>query len=186
MKRTMQQIALALALALLAAGCGAGTDGPDDAGGDAPDEAAAASEHDHADLAAAEGPGFAVADVRSRGLDVLELEPSEHLSQNEIEAAKLVVMEEYNPQSQPVLEWPAAFPVVRSYLDQLVRGDGLPAAGTSEIAEALDAAEAASGAERREMLNGLASELDADASGASDAERVRAMAGAVRELAEAS
>lgn len=122
----------------------------------------------------------------NRGFDVYELVPSEHLSENELEAARLVTMEEYNPQSQPMLEWPAAFPVVRSYLDQLVRGDGLPAARTAEIAEALDAAEAASGSERAQILNALASELEAEAGSAADSERVRAMAEAARDLASAS
>src|SRR5690606_20762008 len=121
-----------------------------------------------------------------RGLDVLELVPSEYLSQNEIDAAKLVIMEEYNPQAQPQVTWPAAFPVVRSYLDQLVRGNGLPAARTREIAAALDAAEQATGRARAERLSQLAAALDRDAAGAADAERVRAMAAAVRDLANAS
>jgi hypothetical protein len=122
----------------------------------------------------------------SRGLDVLELVPSEHLSQNEIDAAKLVIMDEYNPQAQPRITWPAAFPVVRSYLDQLVRGNGLPAARTTEIGRALDAAERAAGSARRDQLNRLATALDADARGAADADRVRAMAAAVRALAGVS
>jgi hypothetical protein len=67
----------------------------------------------------------------ARGLDILELLPTDKLSANELAAAKLVRLEEYNPQSQPKIVWPAAFPVVRSYLDQLVRGNGLPAARTS-------------------------------------------------------
>ncbi|MGH7444939.1 MAG: LVIVD repeat-containing protein, partial [Longimicrobiales bacterium] len=122
----------------------------------------------------------------SRGLDVFELVPSEFLSQNEIDAAKLVTIEQYNPQSQPMLEWPAAFPVVRSYLDQLVRNNGLPATRTAAIADALDAAEQATGAARAEQLNALATELDADVASAGDAARVRAMAAAVRDLAEAA
>src|SRR5690606_37131254 len=91
-----------------------------------------------------------------------------------------------NPQAQPQVTWPAAFPVVRSYLDQLVRGNGLPAARTREIAAALDAAEQATGSARAERLNQLAAALDRDAAGAADAERVRAMAAAVRDLANAS
>ncbi|HSK21217.1 MAG TPA: hypothetical protein VK912_18830 [Longimicrobiales bacterium] len=121
----------------------------------------------------------------SRGLDVLELTPNEHLSQNEIDAAKLIRMEEYNPQMQPQLVWPAAFPVVRSYLDQLVRNNGLPEARTTAIAAAIDAAERATSTARRDQLNRLASQLDADAANAADAERVRAMAEAVRALAGA-
>ncbi|MDP9348404.1 MAG: hypothetical protein M3P24_04575 [Gemmatimonadota bacterium] len=119
----------------------------------------------------------------SRGLDVLELVPSEHLSRNEIEAAKLARLEEYNPQMQPRITWPAAFPVVRSYLDQLVRNRGLRPERTSAIAAALRSAERASGSARRDQLNRLATQLDRDARGATDAARVNAMTAAVRELA---
>jgi hypothetical protein len=122
----------------------------------------------------------------ARGLDVFELSPNKYLSQNEIDAAKLVHMDYFNPQSQPKITWPAAFPVVRSYLDQLVRGNGLAAARTSAIATQLNAAEALNGAARRDALNAIATQLDADANGAADAARVRKMAGAVRDLANAS
>ena len=130
--------------------------------------------------------GYIYSSELSRGLDVYEMVPSEFLSANELEAAKLVIMEEYNPQSQPKLSWPAAFPVVRSYLDQLVRNGGMPAARTTAIAAALRTAEAAGGAARAEQLNRLATELEGDAPRAGDPERVRAMAAAVRELAAAS
>jgi hypothetical protein len=130
--------------------------------------------------------GYIYSSELSRGLDVLELQPSEFLSQNELDAAKLVRMEQYNPQSQPQITWPAAFPVVRSYLDQLVRNRGLPEARTTAIAAALTAAERANGAARREQLNRLATALDGDARGATDAARVQAMAAAVRDMANAS
>lgn len=119
----------------------------------------------------------------SRGLDVLELLPSEHLSANEIAAAKLVMMEEYNPQAQPRIEWPAAFPVVRSYLDQLVRAESLPESRTTAIGSALDAAESARGAQRRQQLERLAGELAADVGRSSDGARVEAMIAAVQKLA---
>jgi hypothetical protein len=130
--------------------------------------------------------GYIYSSELARGLDVLELTPSEHLTQNEIDAAKLVVMDEYNPQSQPLITWPAAFPVVRSYLDQLARNDGLPNARRTQIAAALDAAERASGAARRDALNRLAGELERDAGTARDAARVRVLAAAVTELADAT
>ena len=63
---------------------------------------------------------------------------------------------EYNPQSQPKIVWPAAFPVVRSYLDQLVRNNGLAAERTTAIASALDAAEKQTGAARGASLTTLA------------------------------
>jgi hypothetical protein len=122
----------------------------------------------------------------ARGLDILELVPNEHLSANEIAAAKLVRMTEYNPQAQPRLVWPAAFPVVRSYLDQLVRGNGLASARTTAIASALDAAEKQSGAARKTALTALAAAVDGDVAGASDKARVTAMAAAIRDLANAT
>jgi hypothetical protein len=121
-----------------------------------------------------------------RGFDVYELTPSEHLSANEIAAAKLVTLKEFNPQSQPKYVWPAAFPVVRSYLDQLVRNDGLAADRTTAVAAALDAAEKKSGAARGAALTALAKQVDGDASGAKDATRVRTMSGEIKRLAAAS
>jgi hypothetical protein len=121
-----------------------------------------------------------------RGFDVLELQPTDQLSANEIAAAKLVRFVNYNPQSQPRLEWPAAFPVVRSYLDQLVRGQGLAAERTTAIDQALTTAETQSGRERRRTLNALAAEVSKDVAGAKDAARVRALAAEIRRLAAAS
>ncbi|HKP77024.1 MAG TPA: hypothetical protein VJT67_15945, partial [Longimicrobiaceae bacterium] len=60
-----------------------------------------------------------------RGLDIFRLKPSEHLSQNEIDAAALVRMDVFNPQTQTKLTWPATFVVARAYLDQLVRDNGV-------------------------------------------------------------
>lgn len=130
--------------------------------------------------------GYIYSSEMARGLDILELMPSEHLSANELAAAKLVRMAEYNPQSQPRITWPAAFPVVRSYLDQLVRNEGLSRARTTAIAGALDAAEQQAGAARGRALSRLAGQVDADARNARDAARVRAMAAAIRDLAAVS
>ena len=121
-----------------------------------------------------------------RGFDILELEPSDQLSKNEIEAAKLVRFSEYNPQSQPKIEWPAAFPVVRSYLDQLVRWNGLASERTTAIGSALDAAEQQSGKARRTALEALAKQVDKDVKGAQDPERVKAMSAAIKALAKAT
>ena len=122
----------------------------------------------------------------ARGLDVLELTPSDKLSVNEIAAAKLVRLEQFNPQSQPKIVWPAAFPVVRSYLDQLVRGNGLAAARTTAIGSALDAAEQQAGSARRTSLTKLAAAVTKDAVGAKDAARVKTMAAAIKALAAVS
>ncbi len=121
-----------------------------------------------------------------RGMDILELTPSAQLSANEIAAAKLVVFNEYNPQSQPKMTWPAAFVVVRSYLDQLVRNNGLASDRTTAISAALDIAEMKSGVARATALNALALQVDKDVAGAKDGARVKTMAGEIRRLALAS
>ncbi len=130
--------------------------------------------------------GLIVSSELDRGMDILELTPSDQLSANEIAAAKLVRFERYNPQSQPKLIWPPAFVVVRSYLDQLVRNGGLAAEQTAAISSALDIAEMRSGAARASALNELARQVDKDAGGAKDAARVRTMADEIRRLAAAS
>ena len=130
--------------------------------------------------------GLVYSSELARGFDVLELLPTDKLSSNELAAAKLVRMTEYNPQSQPKIVWPAAFPVVRSYLDQLMRNNGLPAPRTSAISSALVAAEKRSGAARRTSLTTLAKRVERDGSGAKDAPRVRAMSEAIKALAAAS
>ena len=121
-----------------------------------------------------------------RGFDILELTPSAQLSANEIAAAKLVQLNEFNPQSQAKYTWPAAFVVVRAYLDQLARNNGLAAARRTAISAALTAAEKQTGAARSASLTKLAAAVDADANNAKDAERVRTMASEIRRLADAS
>jgi hypothetical protein len=126
--------------------------------------------------------GYIYGSEIARGMDVLKLTPTADLTQNEIDAASLVRFRELNVQEQPKLVWPAAFPVARAYLDQLVRDTWLPEARTTAIASALQAAEQAKGATRTAVLQKLATELDRDAKNASDAPRVRALAKVVREL----
>ena len=119
----------------------------------------------------------------TRGLDILELRPSAWLTQNELDAAKLVHFNELNVQDQQKLEWPPAFVVARAYLDQLSRDNGLPADRVTKVRDALGRAEHESGDARRTALTQLANQLDSEASGASDQQRVKALAGVVRELA---
>jgi hypothetical protein len=130
--------------------------------------------------------GMVYSSELARGFDVLELLPTDKLSANELAAAKLVRFEQYNPQSQPKIVWPAAFVVVRAYLDQLVRGNGLAPQRTTSIASALDAAEQQSGSARSKALSALAGQVDGDVKVAKDPERVRAMSAAIRALAKAT
>ena len=130
--------------------------------------------------------GYIYSSELDRGFDIYELTPSAQLSANEIAAAKLVTLKEYNPQSQPKLVWPPAFSVVRSYLDQLVRNDGLASDKTSAIDKALTAAEAQKGAARSASLTKLSAQVDKDAAGAKDAARVRMVSAEIKRLAAAS
>jgi hypothetical protein len=129
--------------------------------------------------------GHIISSEIGRGLDILELTPSPMLSKNEIDAAKSVRLEFFNPQQQPKFVWPASFSVARAYLDQLERSKGLDAGRISAARSALDQAEKASGDARRSALNELAGQLDGDAGSASDRARVQALAKAVRDLAGA-
>ena len=126
--------------------------------------------------------GYIVSSEISRGLDIFELVPSSTLSQNEIDAAKLVRFEFLNAQDQQKLVWPAQFVVARAYLDQLERGNGLAAERVQVARRALADAERVQGPARRDVLVRLATQLDADTAGAADRSKVGALAGVVREL----
>jgi hypothetical protein len=93
----------------------------------------------------------------ARGLDVLELLPSEYLTENELAAAQLVRSMEFNPQMQPQMRWRADFVVARAYLDQLERDSALGAGVVSEMRAALErAAGLRVGVERSDTLRSLA------------------------------
>jgi hypothetical protein len=130
--------------------------------------------------------GLIVNSEIARGLDIFELVPSTHLSQNEIDAAKSVRLEYLNPQGQPQYTWAPSFAVVRSYVDQLERSGGLSSSRLSAVRNALQGAERANGAARGSALTQLASQLDGDVNGSRDAAKVRTLAASVRDLAAAS
>ena len=117
-----------------------------------------------------------------RGLDILELQPSALLSQNEIDAAKTVTVGYQNVQDQQRIVWPASFAVARAYLDQLERSNGLAAERITAVRAALVGAERQGGTARGRALTTLASQLDRDAAAASDAAKVKTLAAAVRDL----
>ena len=126
--------------------------------------------------------GHIVGSEISRGLDIFDLKPSAYLSQNEIDAAKSVHFDFLNVQDQPLLVWPASFAVARSYLDQLERSRGLSATRLQSVRQSLTKAESASGTERSRSLAELAGQLDSDATGSSDAAKVRVLSTTVRDL----
>jgi hypothetical protein len=130
--------------------------------------------------------GYIVASEISRGLDIFELKPSGLLSQNEIDAAKLVQLEYFNAQQQPKFTWPARYVVARAYLDQLERNNGLNANRVAGIRELLSRAEVMATQDRRTALNGLATQLTNDARSSRDAAKVNQLAATVRNLAAAN
>src|SRR5256886_7070378 len=107
--------------------------------------------------------GHIVSSEIGRGLDVLELLPSGLLSQNEIDAAKLVHFDYLNVQDQPKLVWPPSFTVARAYIDQIVRDEDMTRDQSTAIVLELNRAERLSGADRRAALAQLATRLDSDA-----------------------
>ena len=77
----------------------------------------------------------------ARGLDVLELQPSEFLTQNEIDAARTVQVGEFNVQNQQRIVWPARLVVAKAYLDQLERSKTLAASELADLRGAIEVAE---------------------------------------------
>ncbi|MBA3638694.1 MAG: hypothetical protein H0W53_05330 [Acidobacteria bacterium] len=104
--------------------------------------------------------GYIYGTEMARGLDIYQLRSSPHLSQNELEAARLVRYDVFNPQQQPRVVHQVSPTVARAYLDQLTRRNALPAARVSAITAALSKPDPAE-------LDPLAAQLQQDASSAS-------------------
>jgi hypothetical protein len=122
----------------------------------------------------------------ARGLDVFRLTPSEHLTQNEIDAAMLVRFDEFNSQNQPRVTWPATFVVARAYLDQLTRSKALQADRLTAIKAAIDRADRRSPVRADiDAIDTIASQLEKDAAGAQgrDAMRMQSLASTLKERA---
>jgi hypothetical protein len=128
----------------------------------------------------------------ARGIDVFRLKPSEFLSQNEIDAATLVRVEELNTQHQTKVTWPAASVVALAYVDQLTRSRGIQPERARAVKSALDKADGLrTGKEKGapavlEQLDALAADLERDAAGASgrDAARLRSLASTLKGRAD--
>jgi hypothetical protein len=105
-----------------------------------------------------------------RGLDIFTLKPSEFLTKNEIDAAALVKVDEFNAQHQRRINYPASFVVPQAYVDQLVRSGGLTPARAGTVRAAITRAEkAAAGPQRMAAFNDLTTvsrELDKEAAAA--------------------
>ena len=130
--------------------------------------------------------GLIVSSEIARGLDIYELLPSPLLSANEIAAAKTVKMTYYNTQDQQKFVWPPSFVLARAYLDQLERSNGMAADTIALARKALTTAEGRSGAQRKTALTQLAAQLTAAVPSSTDQEKVRTLATAVTDLANAT
>jgi hypothetical protein len=132
--------------------------------------------------------GYIYGSEIGRGLDVLRLLPSDQLTQNEIDAARLVRMDTFNPQTQPKLEWPAEYVVARAYIDQLRRGGAVADAQLTQLSGELGRLERlGDAAQRRAGLNAVAATVAGlergAAAGSADARRLAALGETVRALA---
>jgi hypothetical protein len=116
----------------------------------------------------------------ARGLDVFELTPTKFLTQNEIDAAKTVRVNELNVQDQQKIVWPSKMVVAKAYVDQLSRSQALPAAKIADIQKAIQNAEGSHmSKDATSKLKGMATSLQKDAGTAkdqADSKRLRALA----------
>ena len=129
--------------------------------------------------------GYLYGSEIARGLDIFQLTPSEYLSQNEIDAAKLATREgcgapgDLNLQCQPHYVWPASFVVARAYLDQLTRSKTLTQDRADALSAVMKQVEDSNGSARgaaKTKLDSLTADLAKDAATAPaiDAARIRA------------
>ena len=83
-----------------------------------------------------------------RGLDVLKLTPSDHITANEIEAANYAFpaigsKRLFNPQQQIPMKWPAKPDVALAYIDQLIRDNAIEEKTAENIIDKLGKAKIA-------------------------------------------
>jgi hypothetical protein len=117
-----------------------------------------------------------------RGLDVYALTPSKHLTENELEAARLAVVDRLNLQTQRKIVWPASAVVAYALLDQLARDD---ADHAGQLRAEIDRAVALEGDDRSVALTRIAGGIAGQAGAGDDvarrlellAENLRGMAG---------
>ena len=124
--------------------------------------------------------GHIYASEIARGLDIFELSPTKFLTQNEIDAAKVVRVAALNVQNQERIEWPRQLVVAKAYVDQLERSQALPADRIAGLRQAIQSAEA-SNLKKKDVakLKSLAPSLEqaaAATTSVADATRLRGLA----------
>ncbi|GGH14304.1 LVIVD repeat-containing protein [Silvibacterium dinghuense] len=123
--------------------------------------------------------GFVYGSEIARGIDVFQLVPSAYLTQNEIDAARQVQVNELNVQNQQRIVWPPNLVTARAYVDQLARSKALPAKQLSAVESAIGKAGSTS-PKKKELakLHALGAKLISGADAAKspeDANRMKAL-----------
>ena len=123
----------------------------------------------------------------ARGLDIFELTPTKHLTQNEIDAAKAVRVAELNVQNQEKIEYPRKLVIAKAYVDQLERSQSLPSDQITALQQAIQKAES-SQLKRSDLekLKSLAPSLEKSAGAmknGADSVRLKALAEILRQPA---
>jgi hypothetical protein len=129
----------------------------------------------------------------ARGMDIFKLVPTQHLSQNEIDAAMQVRATEFNAQNQRRIQYPATSAVARAYLDQLGRTNAISAERAKAVRDSLAKVDElrtgkeGNAAARLDALNAVAAQVDADAKSKTgrDAMRLTALADTLKGRAQA-
>jgi hypothetical protein len=81
----------------------------------------------------------------ARGFDTFGLQTSDQLSENELDAAREVRLEEFNAQHQEKIVWAPSFNVAGAYYDQAVRSGELAGKTLATVTKHLDKAEELAG-----------------------------------------
>jgi hypothetical protein len=101
----------------------------------------------------------------ARGVDAFELTPTDHLTQNEIDAANTIVLDEHNAMSLRRFHWAPSLPLVRAYTDQAERA-GLAQNHLDNVRRFVDRAEQfSSGPQARAAvanLRAVSNQIEAD------------------------
>ncbi len=120
----------------------------------------------------------------ARGLDIFELTPTQHLTQNEIDAAKSVRVIQFNVQNQERIEWPRKLVVAKAYVDQLERSKALSSAEIAALRDGIQKAESSRSGLGKLKSRAPSLEKSAGAAkSATDSSRMRALAEILRQPA---
>jgi hypothetical protein len=121
--------------------------------------------------------GFIYGSEIGRGVDVLRLKPSPHLSGTEIEAAELLRLPLVNTQRQERISWPSSPVIARAYLDQLERDQAISAEEVKAIRTALERSDA-------KALSDLSAQLTRESASQTgvEASRLRSLASTLEKL----